>query len=239
MRSALQAGILLILVIALHKPLKGQNGGGLTGIVKSTSGQPLVGVRIYCRADMETTTNEKGQFRLYDRGRVIFLQHNGYRPVVLVSEGLKNEIEIVMEEAKQTEWLIPPCGQELGGRQLRIARLRLQHPSGAQVKKGRDIDYEDFSIAYGQGNDQQYLYAIWGPMASHGFPPDSWISASVGFTSRSWRFGEAVGMDVRGRSKEGKFWRYFGTYGIGLSYKEASKEAADYFDRIMDSACHQ
>jgi hypothetical protein len=76
-------------------------------------------------------------------------------------------------------------------------------------------------------------------MASSGFPSDDWIITSAETSSRSWRYGDAEGLDLRGRSKEGKFWRYFGTYGIGLSYKEASKEAADYFDRIMDSACHR
>ncbi|MEP7273060.1 MAG: hypothetical protein ABI882_16290 [Acidobacteriota bacterium] len=144
-----------------------------------------------------------------------------------------------MEEAKQTEWVIPSCEQKLAGNKISIARLQLLIPSGAREKRGRDIDYEDFSVAYGQGNDQQYLYGIWGPMASRGFPSDSWIVSSAEIAPRSWRFGDAGGLDLRGRSKEGKFWRYFGTYGIGLSYKEASKEAAEYFDRIMGSACYQ
>ena len=211
----------------------------VTGIVKSRSGKPLAGVRVFCRSDRETETDSTGQFLLGDRGKVIFLQIRDYDPVVLVSDNIPDRIEIVMEDAAETEWLIPSCERSSSDKKFAFGPFRLVMTEREKPKRGSDIDYTDFSVSHGSGSNRRFLSGIFGPIATSGFPFDDWITSSVEFKSRSWRNGEANGIDIRGRAKSGKLWRYVGMYGFSLSYSEASQDISESFDRILDSACFQ
>ena len=237
MLKALRLSFLLLLALAPLQPIITQDRRQVTARVKSSSGHPLQGVRVFCRSDRETETDQNGLFSLANARGVVFLQHLGYRPLALLADSVQNGVDIVMDEAKQTEWLIPSCAQHLVGHKIMVARLQLLVPLGARLELGGDVDYQDFSASHARGDSKRFLYGIWGPMASTGFPRDEWIISSTEFALRSWRFGDASGVEMRGQSKGGKFWRYFGTYGIAISYENASKEASDYFDRIIGSAC--
>jgi len=50
-----------------------------------------------------------------------------------------------------------------------------------------------------------------------------------------------VGIDWRGVTKDGKYWRYFGAFPLFdiFDYVTDSKEAADVFDKILDGVCVQ
>ena len=49
----------------------------------------------------------------------------------------------------------------------------------------------------------------------------------------------SVGIDWRGMTKEGKYWRYLGAASFfeTYHYETDSKEAADAFDKILDGVC--
>jgi hypothetical protein len=209
---------------------------GVIGTVRTKLGNPLAGVRVFCRGDRETETDNEGQFKLGNRGTVIFLLHTGYKPVILISSKIPDQLEIVMEEAKETEWQIPLCASS---EKFDFGHFRLSIPETAKLKIGRDIDYVDFSVDYGSENNRRYLEGIYGPHASSGFPSDDWITSSYEFSSRPWRKKEAnwIGVDVRGNKQDGTHWRFVGAWGFQLSYQDAPREASAFFDRIIDSAC--
>ena len=210
---------------------------GVIGTVRTKLGNPLAGVRVFCRGDGETETDNKGQFKLVNSGKVIFLLRTDYKPVILISSQIPDQLEIVMEEAKETEWQIPLCASF--SEKIDFGPFRLSIPETAKPKRGGDIDYVDFSVGYGSENNRRYLEGIFGPNATSGFPFDDWIISSNEFSVRTWRNGEAswVGVDVRGRRQDGTHWRYVGSWGFSLSYRDAPREASAFFDRIIDSAC--
>jgi len=81
------------------------------------------------------------------------------------------------------------------------------------------------------------MTGIYGPLATSGQIPKYMASENVA-SRRNWNFGETEGVDAAGTLANGNYWRYFGTYGESVQYYDISKEAATYFDQIMDSACY-
>ena len=51
--------------------------------------------------------------------------------------------------------------------------------------------------------------------------------------------GVVPGIDARGKHKNGNFWRHFGTGGEAASYSDVPQEAAEFFDKILDSVCYR
>jgi hypothetical protein len=129
---------------------------------------------------------------------------------------------------------IPVCGTasktELGG------RLRIVVPPKASIRKGKDIDYESFVIEFREKGSEFVLDGIFGPLATSGQIPRDWLSSSEP-TIKTWRHGEAEIIDGRGQLANGNYWRYVGTWGNSIRYHDVTKNAANYFDRILDSVC--
>lgn len=139
----------------------------------------------------------------------------------------------------QSEYSIPACNfpksQKFVG-----DRLRLPLPKGTKVKRGRDIDYEDYYVGFGKKNDRVWLSGIFGPNASGGEVSKDWLSSSSNITQRIWKSSsEDKGVDIRGKLANGNYWRYLGRYGEELRYYDVSKDAAEYFDNIIENLCYQ
>ena len=211
----------------------------LSGTVKSTAGQPLAQVLIiYGRSLNEITeTDARGSFSIQHFGRVISFRRAGFRPVTKIVDSSTATLDVTLEDAAATEWLIPPCsGVKAGGKRVGYS-LRLPVPKGATLRKGRDIDYTSFSIGYGPAEGRVWLSGIEGPMASLGVPAEEWLLKATEFAERSYRSADAVGVDMRGRLADGTYWRYVGRLGESVSYGGASQEAAAFFDKILDGVC--
>jgi hypothetical protein len=230
-------GPLALLLVTQTGSLTLARQQGISGTIRSKSGEPLAGVRVSCSRDRETETDDKGRFFLPNRGDVIFLQRNGYRPVVLMSNKLTDRIDLAMEESEPTEVQVPSCEKSFSGRRFTFGPFGLVIPKHARLRRGRDIDYTSFSISHASGNHEFFFGGISGPVATRGFPSDTWISSSSEISSRSWQHGDADWVDIHGRTQDGGLWRYVGSYGFSISYEKASREAAAFFDAIIDSAC--
>jgi hypothetical protein len=211
----------------------------LSGTVKSASGKPLAQVLItYGRSLNEITeTDARGAFSLPHFGRVISFRRAGFRPFTKVVASSTTKLDVVLEDAAATEWLIPSCAAVKSGGKRAGASLRVPIPKGAVLRKGRDIDYTSFSIGYGPAGGREWLSGIAGPMASLGVPPEDWILGATEISERSYKSGDAVGVDMRGRLTDGTYWRYVGRLGESLNYGGATQEAAAYFNKILDSVC--
>ena len=74
-------------------------------------------------------------------------------------------------------------------------------------------------------------------MYGNSYPPGEMIQAVEHYSYRR----TAVGIDWRGVTKGGKYWRYFGAPSVFdiYDYETDSKEAADLFDKILDGVCVQ
>lgn len=137
----------------------------------------------------------------------------------------------------QDSYVIASCSAPNKSERLVGGRYALSLPKNAIIKKGRDVDYSDYSIGYGKKKNRVWLFGIFGPLASSGKVPDDWLSASVEVVRRTWKRGEFEGVDAKGKLANGNHWRYFGQFGESISYHDVPAEAAAYFDNIIDTVC--
>jgi hypothetical protein len=75
---------------------------------------------------MFAETDERGEFTLSDRGKVIFLRHGGYKPVALISSRLSDAVEVTMEDVQESDTQIPSCKQS--SNQFDFAGFKLTLP---------------------------------------------------------------------------------------------------------------
>jgi hypothetical protein len=230
--------MILFLIVLFSLCVEGR-AAGLSGTVKSASGKPVTQVLIiYGRSLNEITeTDARGAFSLPHFGQVISFRRAGFRPLTKIVDSTMTTLNVTLEDAVATEWLIPSCAVVKGGWKRVGYSLRVPVPKGAVLRKGRDIDYTSFSIGYGPAESRVWLSGIEGPMASLGVPPEDWILKATEFSERSYRSGETVGFDMRGRLADGTYWRYVGRLGESVNYGGVSQEAAAFFDKILDSIC--
>jgi hypothetical protein len=70
-------------------------------------------------------------------------------------------------------------------------------------------------------------------------PLESWLTASESIDVRGWEFGDIVGLDLSGRARTGRRWRWIGApVADAISYENATPDEAEYFDRILESVCY-
>ena len=154
----------------------------------------------------------------------------------MIVDGSTDRLDVILNQATATEIALPACSI-VKDKSARIGySLGLPVPKGSDSHKGFDADYGYFSISYGSGKDCVWLEGIYGPMATPGIPPEEWILNAAEFTERSYK-GKGLLADMRGKSRDGTYWRYIGALGEAIKYSGLTKEAAEYFDKIIDNAC--
>lgn len=230
--------LLLCLIAILMLSIK-SFAAELSGTVKSASGQPLAQVFIFYGRSLNdiAESDSNGSFTLPHFGRVISFRRAGFRPLTKIVAPSTTKLDVILEDSAATEWLIPSCSNVKDAGKRVGYSLRLPVPKGVIARKGNDIDYSSFSIGYGAKENRVWLSGIEGPMASLGVPPEDWILNAQEFTERSYKSGKAEGVDMRGRLADGTYWRYVGRLGESIEYNNLSREAAAFFDKIIDSAC--
>jgi len=209
----------------------------LTGVVKSTSGRPIAGVVVSSPPSPYSgrKSSSDGSFKIEVIENVVYFWHPDFRPLTKVLKGGEETLEVTLEDAAPTRWEIPPCTKASADGRVGF-RFKLLVPKGPKVTRQTDTDYQYFAVAYGTGG-RFWLEGIEGPNATLGYPNFRDVLASAEFTERSWRSGDLDGIDMRGRSREGYYWRQVGLAGSAVYYRGASADVSTYFDKIIDSAC--
>ena len=208
----------------------------LSGSVRSSSGQPLAHVYIFPDRSLNhiAETDDNGTFTVRQFETVIAFRRDGFRPLTKIIDLTTTKLDIVLEDAASSEWTVPRCND---ARDRIGFALRLRVPKGAIGRKGRDVDYESFAIGYGPKTNRVWLSGISGPYGSLGIPPYAWILNATEFTERSYRGRGVEGADLRGRLRDGTYWRYLGRLGQSVEYSGVTKEQAAFFDAVIDGAC--
>jgi hypothetical protein len=211
----------------------------VSGFVRSASGQPLEGVAVTSPPSLRggLKTSADGSFKLRTHGGHIFFRHPDFRPLTKIVSGSKKNLVVTLEDAAATRWDIPPCAGESDGRQGRS--LRLLPPAGGKVIEGSGAHYAFFHLSYKVGKGHVQLDSVESPDATLGYPTYHWVLTSKELAERSWRSGKESGLDIRGRSRDGTYWRFVGRFGLMVSYQDASAEGAALLDRILSGACFQ
>src|SRR5262245_13176576 len=211
----------------------------LKGIVKTQAGEPLTDVFIFYGRAMRdiTQTYNGGTFSIPGQSKVIFFRRLGYHPLTKIIDSGVTNLEIVLFNSQNLEIALPKCqAGESSGKRFGHS-IRLLVPEGAKSKEGFDVDYAYFSIGMRSSSRQVWLNGIYGPMATIGLPPEEWILNAIEFSERSYK-DKGLFSDMRGRAKDGTYWRYVGAIGESIQYSGLTEQEAKYFDTVIDTACY-
>jgi hypothetical protein len=147
------------------------------------------------------------------------------------------QVLVAVPAIAQEKYSLPACSAPIAHTSTFGGSLKLVIPKGARKRSGSDVDYYYYDIAFGSKKDSPWLSGLFGPMATSGNPPKYMLDETVLF-SREWAFGDVHGVDVKGSVADGHYWRYLGTYGEAVYYFDVPKDAANFFDKILDSICY-
>jgi hypothetical protein len=142
----------------------------LTGSIKSASGQPLAEVFIFPTRSLNdiAVTDDRGTFSLPRFETIIVFRREGFRPLTKIVESSMTQLDVVLEDAASrpvvTSKVCPDDKSERVG-----FTLRMSVPKEAIARSGRDVDYEDFAVAYGPKSESVLLSGIKGPFAVWAF----------------------------------------------------------------------
>jgi hypothetical protein len=208
----------------------------IRGVVVSESGEPLPGVRIQPGRDVRT--DARGGFTLDWDKVVVQFTLPGYRPVARVFQRQTDPVTVVLAKNGNDEWIPPACPARVDHRglgPLGFGRMMFDLPVDAVVRSGRDVDYATSSVQFGKS----WLQIGWGLNWSVGFPvlPQYFETASE-IQARSIRYESQIPVsEYRGKRTDGTYFRFIGMSGQTIEYDHVPREAAEYFDRILDSLC--
>jgi hypothetical protein len=234
-------------------------GTPLTGTVKSKEGQPLSRISVYSFDDRGTMapkdgrrfdelTDSRGRFSLRNHGRVVYFGHRDFQPLAKVIDYSTSRVNVVLE-AEHNNWDVPLCAGSTAYQKNKdhfvsiqsflYPSLFLPQPRGVKFKKVRDVDYELYIFAYGPSEQGNVLQGWFGLNAADYSVSAESLVKSTNFKERWAKFGDVSALEIYGQSMEGKYWRYLSFDTSALFYKDASKEAADVFDDMLQKICYQ
>lgn len=217
----------------------------LSGTLQGPDGRPVEGFVVFDDIlggsppqRQQTTTNGRGEFEFSNSGQLLRFESPSYRPIALVVEPGGAPIQVKLEDAKQSDWLVPSC-EQAGTSTRRVGfSVLFALPTSMKSKsfsdevvghsyfiypRGGNPDAADLIISTStyQAEESSFIYSSWSEQR--------WIKDKE---------GTIVGIDSQGRLKDGGSWRraiFLGHDSIGYTFYR--KKDASSLDRIIDSAC--
>ena len=109
------------------------------------------------------------------------------------------------------------------------------------MKKGYDVDYGWYCVSFAS-QSTAVLSDGYGPMWGGLSVVNEYRKESASTTERTLVVENGKpngGVDLKGRLKNGNYWRLFGFGWETIGYKDVSENAANYFDSIIDNVCYR
>jgi len=211
----------------------------IEGRVTTPQGEPISGVRI----DRLAKTDDTGHFKIaadfLRSWNTLWIDKKGFVPKLVSIKPTPSKLDITLEPETDTSVLdIPTCtSDKIKGSRFVGKFLRLTVPKELKFKTGVDTDYIYYHIGYAKNGKTGWLRGGLGNVYGDSYPPGEMLLALKEYSYRRTAFG----IDWRGVTKDGKYWRYFGALSFFdiYDYETDSKEAADVFDKILDGVCFQ
>lgn len=211
----------------------------IEGHVRTPQGEPISDVRI----DRLAKTDDTGHFKIavdfLRYWKTLWIDKKGFVPQIVSISPTPSNLDVTLEPEKDTSVSdVPRCSAaKVNGSRFVGKYLRLTVPKELNFKTGVDTDYIYYHIGYSKNGKTSWLRGGLGNMYGDAYPPGEMLLALQHYSYRR----TAVGIDWRGVTKDGKYWRYFGAPSFFdiYDYETDSKEAADLFDKILDGVCFQ
>ncbi len=232
-RGFLPTILLGVWVVASPAPAPARE---LSGHVTDRSGTPIEGVTVITSGmgfNGWATSKANGSFELRATGAFVSFRHQLYKPLFVRTSDLTAPVEVRLDPIDETVWKPKWCGSLFNNRARIGDRLRIDAGGGYE---GPVHGEHNTHWYVRRGGDQ--LHIVNGYVWHAGLPPERTLYQSEWISVRGWIFGDTVGFDLSGRSREGKYWRWVGApLAEAIEYETSSRKVAGDFDKIIATMC--
>jgi Carboxypeptidase regulatory-like domain len=216
----------------------------VAGTITDQSGTAVPGVEVYaetvncCQPQVkQTRSDDSGHFSITNAGQVLTFTKAGYRPQSVVMEKGRNDFPLTLESTSAHDWQIAACKGTSGEHRFKDLPLSVSIPNGLHTEQLSSAPDSPF-IIHAKPGIQFIRLSRGNPAAPHG-QTASWIFDSEKSSQRNVldSAGSPIGLDSKGENND-RFWRILAIPGQEIvDYHVSSRETAELFDTIIDSAC--
>lgn len=215
----------------------------LRGVLIGIDGNPVEGFTVFNDVlagsppeRQETVTNKQGEFVFSNSGQQIRFENPNYRPLALTVEPGGPPIRVRLQDAKQSDWVIPTCGKDDSSTRIGFA---------AQFALPKTFESSPFS---NDGVQSVFIFPRGGEpidaelIISRSSPEITDAADSMNSEHYEERWvkdssGNVLGVDARGRMKHGGYWRTAIFSNDLANYRRQPAKRANALDQIINSAC--
>ncbi len=215
----------------------------LRGVVIGPDKKPLAGVAVIndilggSPPERQTSvTNEQGEFGFSNAGQELRVKDPRYRPVALTVQTGRAPIRLVLQDARESDWIIPKCASDGPDQRVGFSArfvLPLSMQSTLERYEGRESIF-----VYNQGEGSASAELIISRNLDG--TADEANSLDSDWVDERWMKddeGKVMGVDARGRTLRGEGWReaIFDKGEVAGYWLRTGKGAG--LDEIVNSAC--
>jgi hypothetical protein len=216
----------------------------LRGVLIDVDGKPAEGFTVVNDVlggsppeRQKAVTNKQGEFAFSNSGQQLRFENPNYRPLALTVEPGGPPIRVRLQDAKRSDWVIPACVEADSSSRIGFSVL-FALPKTLESSPFSNDGVQSVLI-FPRGKEP-----IDAELIISGSSPEITDAAdsldSEQFEER-WAkdsAGNIVGVDARGRMKDGGYWRTAIFPGRGVaSYRLRPGKRANALDQVIDSAC--
>lgn len=187
-----------------------------------------------------TATNKEGEFSFSVSGQLLRIENPEYRPLALPIEPGRTPVRLRLQQANQTDWVIPPCGKGAASSGRVGFSVLFALPPKMEASPFNDGSSSAYFIYPRGGNSDDAEFFISTDTLQGNNVDGSYFVDSKWSTER-WikdSSGAVVGVDAWGQIRHGGPWRMvvFREKEIA-GYRLHPGEQSTPLDRSIDSAC--
>jgi hypothetical protein len=208
----------------------------IAGYVTDRNGTPIEAVAVVTSGmgfNGWANSSADGSFKLPAAGAFVSFRHAGYKPLLVRSSDLLEPVRVRLERTDNTVWKLESCSslprkkEWIGGG----LRIRVGGPYKGPLYGEHDAHWY---VERGSGR----LHIVDGYAWHAGLPGERDLMRANNISVRGWLFEDIAGLDLSGRTRDGKYWRWVGApLALAIEYETSSRDVADHFDKLIATTC--
>jgi hypothetical protein len=208
----------------------------VSGRVLDEASQPIPGAHIDhsdVKEQEQLFTDELGRFHVETRASALVVRKHGFDGQLI---RINNPAPIRIALHRGTP--LPACKSACVGLKNGSGSFCFPPVAGVKISdQGSmgDSTMREFMVPTGDG-PREVLFGT-GPGWSLGIPFTGDVWESVEYSEKDYIHGESDVIDARGKTSDGKLWRFVGTFGESASYYEVNPSDAALPDKFLDGVC--
>jgi hypothetical protein len=208
----------------------------VSGRVIDESGQPIAGAHIDhsdVKEQEQLFTDELGRFHVETRASALVVRKHGFD-----GERIQTNNPAAVRIVLRRGIPLPACKTTCVGLKNGSGSFCFPPVTGVKISdQGRmgDSTMREFMVPTGDG-PREVLFGT-GPTWTLGIPFTGDVWESLEYAEKDYIDGDSDVIDARGKTVDGKVWRFVGTFGESASYYQVDPGDAALPDKFLDGVC--